>query len=137
MTDGILDPPYIAPRSELLSPEALEAALRDIGARRYHNLHPFHRLLHGGKLTRDQVRAWALNRYYYQATIPVKDATILARMNDPALRRIWRQRILDHDGESEQDGGIERWLKLTSSLDLPRAYVASTRGILPGTRFAV
>ena len=36
---------------------------------------------------RDQVRAWALNRYYYQAMIPMKDATILARMHDPALRR--------------------------------------------------
>ena len=57
---------------------ALEAALRDIGARRYHNLHPFHRLLHDGKLDKDQVRAWALNRYYYQAMIPVKDATLLA-----------------------------------------------------------
>jgi coenzyme PQQ biosynthesis protein C len=121
----------------LLSPSDLEAALREIGARRYHNLHPFHRLLHGGELTRDQVRAWALNRYYYQAIIPVKDATLLARMEDPALRRIWRQRILDHDGESEQDGGIERWLRLTDSLDLPRAYVTATRGLLPGTRFAV
>jgi coenzyme PQQ biosynthesis protein C len=121
----------------ILSAADLEAALREIGARRYHNLHPFHRLLHGGELTRDQVRAWALNRYYYQAIIPVKDATILARMEDPALRRIWRQRILDHDGESEQDGGIERWLRLTDSLDLPRAYVTATRGLLPGTRFAV
>ena len=138
MTDGLLDRPYTAASpGRLLSPAELESALRDIGARRYHNLHPFHRLLHGGKLTRDQVRAWALNRYYYQAMIPVKDATILSRMNDPALRRIWRQRILDHDGESERDGGIERWLKLTTSLDLPRDYVTSTRGLLPGTRFAV
>jgi pyrroloquinoline quinone biosynthesis protein D len=121
----------------LLSPDELEAALRDLGARRYHNLHPFHRLLHGGELNRDQVRAWALNRYYYQAMIPVKDAAIVARMLDPALRRIWRQRIIDHDGEGEHDGGIERWLKLTSGLDLPRDYVVSTRGLLPGTRFAV
>ncbi len=123
--------------AKVLSDSELEAALREIGARRYHNLHPFHRLLHGGKLNRDQVRAWALNRYYYQALIPVKDATILARMNDPGLRRIWRQRILDHDGEREQDGGIERWLRLTESFDLPRDYVTSTRGLLPATRFAV
>jgi len=122
---------------ELLSPQALEAALRDVGARRYHNLHPFHRLLHGGRLTRDQVRAWALNRYYYQAMIPIKDAAIMARMHDPALRRIWRQRIVDHDGVEEGDGGIERWLKLTDGLDLPRDYVVSTRGLLPATRFAV
>jgi len=26
--------------TRLLSPEALEALLRDVGARRYHNLHP-------------------------------------------------------------------------------------------------
>jgi coenzyme PQQ biosynthesis protein C len=121
----------------VLSPAQLEAALRDIGARRYHNLHPFHRLLHGGHLDRDQVRAWALNRYYYQAMIPVKDASVLARMPDPELRRIWRQRIVDHDGEREGDGGIERWLRLTDGLDLPRDYVMSTKGILPVTRFAV
>lgn len=123
--------------SALSPPGELEAELREIGARRYHNLHPFHGLLHGGRLTRDQVRAWALNRYFYQATIPVKDATILARMDEPGLRRIWRQRIVDHDGESEGDGGIARWLKLTDGLGLPRAYVTSTRGILPATRFAV
>ena len=120
-----------------LTPEQLEARLRDVGARRYHNLHPFHKLLHSGRLDKAQVRAWALNRYYYQAMIPVKDASILARMEDPALRRIWRQRILDHDGEREGEGGIERWLRLTDGLGLDRAYVVSTRGVLPATKFAV
>ena len=121
----------------LLSPIDLERQLREIGARRYHNLHPFHRLLHSGRLDRNQVRAWALNRYCYQAAIPIKDASIVARMEDPALRRIWRQRIIDHDGEREGDGGIERWLKLTDGLGLPRAYVTAMRGVLPATRFAV
>jgi pyrroloquinoline quinone biosynthesis protein D len=138
MSDLLERPTVPAPTQDItLSPEGLEAALREIGAQRYHNLHPFHRALHAGQLSRDQVRAWALNRYYYQAMIPVKDATVLARMYDPALRRIWRQRILDHDGESERDGGIERWLMLTDSLDFPREYVTSTRGLLAGTRFAV
>lgn len=123
--------------SRIMSPEELEAALREVGAQRYHHLHPFHTLLHTGRLDRDQVRAWALNRYYYQAMIPVKDASIIARMEDPALRRAWRQRILDHDGEREGEGGIERWLKLTGDLGLDRDYVVSTRGILPATRFAV
>ncbi|WP_408900002.1 pyrroloquinoline-quinone synthase PqqC [Oleomonas cavernae] len=120
-----------------MTPEELEAALRAVGAARYHDKHPFHALLHGGKLTIDQVRAWALNRYYYQSRIPLKDAALLARLEDPALRRSWRQRIIDHDGEREGDGGIERWLRLTDSLGFDRAYVASARGVLPATRFAV
>lgn len=123
--------------SEVMGPEAFEAALRQIGAERYHNLHPFHRMLHGGTCTLDQVRAWALNRYYYQSMIPVKDATIMARLPDPALRREWRSRIVDHDGQAAGDGGIARWLRLTAGLGLPEDLVVSTSGILPATRFAV
>jgi coenzyme PQQ biosynthesis protein C len=123
--------------SEPMSPDQLEAALRRIGAERYHSNHLFHKLLHGGRLCKGQVQAWALNRYYYQARIPIKDANIVARMEEPALRRAWCQRIVDHDGEHAGEGGIERWLKLTDGLDLPRAYVTSTAGILPATRFAV
>jgi pyrroloquinoline-quinone synthase len=121
----------------LLTPDALEAALRAIGAERYHNLHPFHRLLHGGKLTLGQVQAWALNRYYYQRQIPIKDAFVLTRLPTPELRRLWRSRLVDHDGEQEGTGGIARWLKLTDGLGLERAYVESLAGLLPTTRFAV
>ena len=122
---------------KLLTPDELEAALRDIGARRYHRLHPFHKLLHGGKCTKGQVQAWALNRYYYQAMIPIKDASLIARCEDSAVRREWRSRLVDHDGEGEGDGGIARWLKLTDGLGLDRDYVTSLRGLLPATRFAV
>jgi coenzyme PQQ biosynthesis protein C len=122
---------------KLLSPGELETALRDIGARRYHRLHPFHALLHGGKCSKGQVQAWALNRYYYQAMIPIKDASLIARCEDSAVRREWRSRLVDHDGEHEGDGGIARWLKLTDGLGLERGYVTSLRGLLPGTRFAV
>jgi pyrroloquinoline-quinone synthase len=118
-------------------PEALEARLRAIGAERYHSLHPFHRLLHGGRLSRQQVQAWALNRYYYQACIPAKDATLLARLPDPALRREWRRRIEDHDGDGSSPGGVERWLALTDGLGLDRDDVVSLRLLLPATRFAV
>ena len=121
----------------LLTPDQLEATLRDIGARRYHRLHPFHHMLHGGRCSKGQVQAWALNRYYYQAMIPLKDASLIGRCEDRAVRREWRSRLVDHDGESEEDGGIARWLRLTDGLGLPRADVASTRLILPGTRFAV
>ena len=120
-----------------MSPSELEAQLRDIGARRYHRLHPFHVLLHGGQCTKGQVQAWALNRYYYQAMIPVKDASLIARCNESSLRREWRRRLVDHDGESEGDGGIARWLKLTDGLGLDRDYVVSLAGLLPATRFAV
>jgi pyrroloquinoline-quinone synthase len=121
----------------LLTAAELERALRQIGAERYHNLHPFHKLLHGGKLSRGQVQAWALNRYYYQCSIPLKDAALIARAEDAELRREWRRRLVDHDGETAGDGGIARWLALTDGLGLDRAYVASTAGILPATRFAV
>jgi len=79
----------------LASADDLEAALRQIGATRYHNLHPFHRLLHGGKLNKGQVQAWALNRYYYQSSIPIKDAVVLSRFRDRAIRLEWRHRIED------------------------------------------
>jgi pyrroloquinoline-quinone synthase len=120
-----------------LSPEQLEDALRAIGAERYHNLHPFHKLLHGGKLDRSQVQAWALNRFYYQRQIPVKDATLMARLPTAELRRAWRSRLIDHDGDGTAPGGIERWLKLAEGVGLDRAYVESTAGLLPATRFAV
>jgi coenzyme PQQ biosynthesis protein C len=123
--------------TELLSAEQLEAALRKIGAERYHNRHPFHGLLHTGKLDKGQVQAWALNRYYYQSRIPMKDAAIVARSEEGNFRRIWRQRIIDHDGMDDEEGGIERWLRLTDALGLERGYVVSGQGLLPETRFAV
>lgn len=122
---------------ELLPPEELERRLQAIGEERYHVHHPFHALLHGGKLDKGQVQAWALNRYYYQASIPRKDAVLLARLPTPELRREWRRRLVDHDGDGERPGGIERWLKLTDGLGLDRDYVTSLRGLLPATRFAV
>jgi len=119
------------------SRDEFEAALRDIGKQRYHDLHPFHRLLHGGELAHGQVQAWALNRYYYQISIPRKDLTLMAAMTDPELRASWRRRVLDHDGAEGGVGGIERWLKLTDGLGLDRDYVKSLQGLLPATRFAV
>jgi pyrroloquinoline-quinone synthase len=121
----------------LLSPNELEDALRQIGAERYHSRHPFHGLMYQGKLTRGQLQAWALNRYYYQARIPVKDATLIARLPTSDLRRAWRRRLHDHDGDEPNTGGIARWLQLTGGLGLDREYVISTAGLLPITRFAV
>ena len=115
----------------------IEARLRAIGAERYHANHPFHGLLHGGRLNKGQVQAWALNRYYYQSRIPLKDAALIARTPDSDIRRLWRQRLVDHDGETAGDGGIARWLRLCEGLGLDRDYVLSEKGILPATKFAV
>ena len=83
------------------------------------------------------MQAWALNRYYYQSTIPIKDAVVISRFRDRATRIEWRHRIEDHDGDAGAEGGIERWLKLTEGLGLDSSYVESGEGILPATRFAV
>ena len=123
--------------SEPMSPEALEAALRAIGPVRYHDLHPFHGLLHDGKLNKGQVQAWALNRFVYQAAIPRKDASLIGRCEDRELRREWLHRVMDHDGFGDDKGGIERWLILTDGLGLDRDYVISQEGALPATKFAV
>ncbi len=117
--------------------EMFEARLRRIGDERYHDKHPFHHLLHSGGCTPDQVRAWVINRYYYQTRIPMKDAAFMSRVSDPDLRRAWRSRIEDHDGRAPGEGGIARWLKLAEAVGLDPDYVASEEGILPATRFAV
>ena len=117
-----------------LTPDELERELRAIGAARYHDRHPFHRRMVEGGLDRGQVQAWALNRFFYQAAIPRKDAAIVARAEDPVLRRIWRQRIVDHDGDDSNPGGIERWLRLCEGLGLDREFVASGRAAPPARR---
>ncbi|MGC9271684.1 pyrroloquinoline-quinone synthase PqqC [Acidiphilium sp.] len=121
----------------LMSADELEAELRALGAARYHNRHPFHQLLHGGALNRRQVQAWALNRYCYQAAIPIKDASLIARAEDADLRRVWRQRLIDHDGSAAGEGGIAKWLALTDGLGLDRDMVTARTRALPATRFAV
>ena len=61
----------------------------------------------------------------------------MSRIKNPELRRKWIHRILDHDGRRDDEGGIERWYKLTDGLGLDREYVKSTDGVLPATKFAV
>lgn len=121
----------------ILSQGAFVDGLHAIGSERYHHQHPFHLLMHQGKLTRGQLQAWALNRCYYQQHIPIKDAAILARSEDHAFRLAWRKRILDHDGDGTQPGGIEKWLKLVEATGLSREQAIRSIGILPATRFAV
>src|SRR5579863_1161190 len=123
--------------SSVLSAEELKARLRQVGEERYHHQHPFHLMMHEGQLSRGQLQAWALNRYYYQSMIPIKDAVILSRSADPDFRRTWRKRVVDHDGDSKQEGGIERWIRLAEATGLRRERVMRREEVLPTTRYAV
>jgi pyrroloquinoline-quinone synthase len=126
-----------ADASSLLSLEQLRGNLRTVGEERYHHKHPFHLMMHDGGLSRGQLQAWALNRYYYQSIIPIKDSIILSRGPDPVFRRAWRKRVVDHDGDATSEGGIKRWLKLAEATGLSAEQVRRGKGILPATRFAV
>src|ERR1700683_5810490 len=133
--------------ADLLSFDDLRAQLRAVGEERYHHQHPFHLMMHEGRLNRGQLQAWALNRYYYQSIIPIKDSIILSRGPDPAFRRAWRKRVIDHDGDtthngsfntaasnnetSNNEGGIKRCLKLAEATGLNPEDVCAGKGILP------
>ena len=110
--------------------------LRNEGQSRYHDGHRYHVLMHAGKLTRPQLQQWVLNRYYYQTRIPIKDALILTKSEDPGFRRMWVRRIHDHDGTADGEGGLAMWLRLAEGVGLDREEVASCRSVLPGVRFA-
>ncbi len=120
------------------APAEFVERLRSVGARCYHDKHPFHRAMHEGVLTREQIQGWVANRYYYQKCIPVKDAAILSHLPDRDKRRIWIKRIIDHDGTKEHGGGgIDSWLALSRAVGLTDEEVTSERHVLAGTRNAV
>ena len=121
----------------ILTREQFRARLQQVGDERYHDKHPFHAMLHGGKCSMGQVQAWVLNRFYYQSRIPLKDASLIGRCEDRALRQEWLHRVAEHDGTEVNPGGIARWLKLAEGVGLDSAYVESCEGVLPATKFAV
>ncbi len=118
------------------SREEFEAQLR-AKDRAYHIHHPFNIMLNTGKATPEQIRGWVANRFYYQISIPIKDAALMANCPDRAVRKLWVQRILDHDGYGDDPGGIESWLHLAEAVGLARAHVERLTDLLPGVRFAV
>ena len=134
--------------------------LRAIGARAYHDKHPFHVAMNEGQLSPEALRGWVANRFYYQRNIPLKDAAILSNCPVREVRRVWIHRILDHDGTATRrggfqsaplrdasaagkppplldEGGIEAWLRLGEACGLPRAELMEDRHLRPGVRFAV
>jgi coenzyme PQQ biosynthesis protein C len=119
-----------------LSGEEFVARLRREGGRRYHDEHPYHVMMHEGRLTKPQLQQWVRNRYYYQTRIPIKDALILSKSEDPTFRRLWIHRIRDHDGAQDGEGGLAQWLRLAEGVGLDSDEVRSCRSVLPGVRFA-
>jgi pyrroloquinoline-quinone synthase len=119
-----------------LSNDAFVDWLTREGSTRYHDHHSYHRLMHDGRLTKLQLQQWVLNRYYYQTRIPIKDALIVSKSEDPNFRRIWLRRIQDHDGQQEEDGGLASWLELARGVGLDVEEVRSLRSVLPGVRLA-
>ncbi len=119
-----------------MTPQEFEQALRAKGAF-YHIHHPYHIAMHNGQATREQIQGWVANRFYYQTSIPLKDAAIMANCPDPLTRRKWVQRILDHDGYDSSEGGIEAWLRLGEAVGLDLDVLLSEEMVLPGVRFAV
>jgi len=117
----------------VMTEKEFESELRRVAVEGYYDNHEFHLLLHGGKLDKGQLQAWALNRYYFQASAPRKDAILISRSLEREFRREWTLRLLDHDGFGQDEGGLERWLRLTDGLGLNREDVTAMRGVLPGT----
>lgn len=118
------------------SKEIFEQKLRALGDY-YHIYHPYHIAMNTGKCNQEQIKGWVANRYYYQINIPIKDAAVMANCSDQTVRRLWIQRILDHDGRNDEEGGIEAWLRLGEACGLTRKEIISQEHVLPGVRFAV
>lgn len=119
-----------------LDRDGFVARLRAEGEQRYHDRHDFHVRMHAGRLSKRQIQAWVENRYYYQTRIPIKDAIILSKSEDPTFRRSWMHRISDHDGRQDGEGGLAQWLRLAKGVGLDVDEVKSLRPVLPGVRFA-
>ena len=111
--------------------------LRAVGEARYHNHHPFNQRMHRGELSRGELQLWVANRFCYQQAIPIKDAAVLSNCPEPAVRRRWIQRIIDHDGREGSEGGIEAWLRLAEAMGVSRDVLLEGRWVRPGVRFAV
>ena len=121
--------------TEAWTRKEFEEKLKEKG-RLYHIHHPYQVSMNSGKSNKAQIQGWVANRFYYQTTIPIKDASIMANCSERDVRRQWMQRILDHDGVDGDDGGIEAWLRLGESVGMSRQEILSQEHVLPGVRFA-
>ncbi len=122
---------------EAWSREEFLARLQKVGSQSYHHLHPFHIRMNAGELDQTGIQLWVANRFYYQKNIPLKDAAILANCPLREVRQKWIKRIIDHDGTSEHEGGIEKWMRLGIACGLNSEAMIDERHVRPAVRFAV
>jgi pyrroloquinoline-quinone synthase len=128
-------PPPIPALDRPLSPSELADAMRAFSTS-YYAIHPFHRMMRDGTLSKRQLQGWVANRLAYQRAIPRKDGAIISNCPDPNVRRQWLQRIVDHDGDTPGTGGIALWVTLGEALGVPRDEMEDERHVLPGVRMA-
>jgi pyrroloquinoline-quinone synthase len=119
-----------------LTGEGLAAALRDHDVL-YHDHHPFHLRMNAGQLSHEELQRWVVNRFYYQSSIPLKDAAIISNCPHGEIRRAWLPRIVDHDGVDGDTGGIASWRRLAEALGVQPDRLTDVHEVLPGVRFAV
>src|SRR4029077_15710843 len=101
--DGV---PAVGRKVSPSATDELVGRLRAVLERRYHPLHPFNQPLHRGELARDELRLLVANRFYYQISIPIKDALILASCPEREVRQQRIQRIIHHAARRGEGGGI-------------------------------
>ena len=131
-----------ASQARLLSLDELRAQLQATGEERYHHKHPFHLLMHEGKLNRGTTAGMGVEPLLLsEPDTPIKDAIILSLGA--------RIRISGEPGASESptmtatllQGGWNRALAYPGRGNRPGleggARSQRTRGLLPAVRYAV
>jgi pyrroloquinoline-quinone synthase len=129
----MLPPALAVQRPPRMSDSELAMMLRAEAKARFYDRHPLHAALDQGRLTRDQLRGWAANTYYYQTRLPLIDALIVAKSEDREFRRAWIKRVHDHDDEG---GALVLWQRLGEAIGLSRSELAEHELVLPNVQEA-
>ena len=119
-------PQYTETRSNLFN-EILAA-----GKARYPNEHPWQQLFLEGKLSQDQLKVWAQNRYYFHAGIPAKDANVFCKLpNNKDAQGMWLEKLQEEMGDDEEQSHPEMFLDFCEGLGLGRDEVKNAEVFAP------
>ena len=119
-------PQYTETRSNLFN-EILAA-----GKARYPNQHPWQQLFLEGKLSQDQLKVWAQNRYYFHAGIPAKDANVFCKLpNNKDAQGMWLEKLQEEMGDDEEQSHPEMFLDFCEGLGLGRDEVKNAEVFAP------